>query len=382
MKILYLTPAIYNSAGTERVLSMKVNYFIRSLGYEIVIVTTDQKGRATFYEFDSRTRMYDLGLNYQDDFSRNIIVKAFEHFRKNSIYRKKLSAILLRENPDICISLGGKEIEFLYKLPCRCKKIMELHFSRNIYLHALSSRHDNDFWKLIGRIQTWLFVKRTKRLDGLVVLTKKDLKIWRMTNNNVWQIYNPLPYQSKITSCLSSKTMIAVGRLSAQKNFPDLIEVWKYVHQEYPDWKLNIWGDGEDKDLLIDLIKSNKLEDVVLLRGLSNQIGNEYLKSSAYLMTSKYEGFPMVLLEAASFGLPLISYDCECGPSDIIRDGHNGFLVPEGNVVKMAEAICRLIRDVDLRKQMGCHSKLVSSSFSQENVLPMWPRFFQDLIGG
>ena len=93
MKILYLTPAVYNSAGTERVLSMKVNYFIRSLGYEIVIVTTDQKGRATFYEFDSRTRMYDLGLNYQDDFSKNIIINAFEYFRKNFIYKIKLSSI-------------------------------------------------------------------------------------------------------------------------------------------------------------------------------------------------------------------------------------------------------------------------------------------------
>ena len=96
MKILYLTPAIYNSAGTERVLSMKVNYFIRSLGYEIVIVTTDQKGRATFYEFDSRTRMYDLELNYQDDFSRNIFVKAFEHFRKNFIYKYTILSLLER----------------------------------------------------------------------------------------------------------------------------------------------------------------------------------------------------------------------------------------------------------------------------------------------
>ena len=323
----------------------------------------------------------ELELNYQDDFSRNIFVKAFEHFRKNFIYKKKLSSILLRENPDICISLGGKEIEFLYKLPCRCKKMMELHFSRNIYAHALTSRHNNYFWRLIGRIQTWLFVKRTNRLDGLVVLTKKDLKVWRMTNDKVWQIYNPLPYQSTTTSSLSSKSMIAVGRLSAQKNFSDLIEVWKYVHQKYPDWKLNIWGDGEDKDLLKDLIKSNKLENVVHLRGLSNQIGNEYLNSSVYLMTSKYEGFPMVLLEAASFGLPLISYDCECGPSDIIQDGYNGFLIPEGNVIKMADAICRIIKDVDLRKQMGRHSKIISSSFSQEKILPMWPRFFQELIG-
>ena len=98
-------------------------------------------------------------------------------------------------------------------------------------------------------------------------------------------------------------------------------------------------------------------------------------------MTSKYEGFPMVLLEAASFGLPLISYDCECGPSDIIQDGYNGFLIPEGNVIKMADAICRIIKDVDLRKQMGRHSKIISSSFSQEKILPMWPRFFQELIG-
>lgn len=380
MKIMYLTPAIYNSAGTERVLSIKANYLTDQCGYEVVIVTTDQKERPSFYHFNDCIKLYDLGLNYIDDYRSNIVLKLINHYIKNRKYKKQLQKLIDKERPDVCVSLGGKEVEFLGSMRLNSKKVLELHFAKNIYYHFVTASHKGFLWKLIGKIQTKLLVRRSQLFDRLVVLTKDDLNAWKETNTNVIQIYNPLPYESEQVSNLSRKDMIAVGRLSAQKNFTDLILAWAIVSKMHPDWVLNIWGEGEDKNILLDLIHMNGLESVVKLNGVTSSIGQEYLKSSAYIMTSKYEGFPMVLLEASSFGLPLISYDCECGPRDIIQNGKNGYLVPFGDIEKLAVAICEVIENKELLHQMGKEAKKKSLNYSKNNILPLWPKFFASLL--
>ena len=114
MKILYCTPFIFNSAGTERVLSMKVNYLLQKEGFDIVIVTTDQKKKKNFFEFDSRIKHYDLDINYEDDFTKPFFRKYYNHYyKKNAVYKKKLKEILDIEQPDVLVSMFGREIEFI-----------------------------------------------------------------------------------------------------------------------------------------------------------------------------------------------------------------------------------------------------------------------------
>lgn len=380
MKIIYCTPAIYNSAGTERVLSMKANYLVREVGYDVTIITTDQQGRSNYFDFDSRIKHIDLGLNYSEDINRNIFMQVLTHNRKNIIYKKRLAKILQEENPDICVSLMGKEIEFLTDIHHPCKKIVEMHFCHDYKYMIKTSNHKGLIWKIAGRYLTYQLVALTKKFDKLVVLTREDQKDWEKTNSNVAQIYNSLPYESEVVSTLESKSMIAVGRLSYEKNYEEMVRVWTIVSQRHPDWKLNIWGGGELKDIIQARIDEAGLTKNVILRGQTNNISQEYLNNSAYIMTSRHEGFPMVLLEASSSGLPLIAYACKCGPSDIINDGQNGFLLNQGDTYAMAEAICKIIEDAQLRKYMGRTSKIRSEEFSQENILPQWPKFFEEIV--
>lgn len=379
MKILYLTPHIYNSAGTERVLSMKVNYLVQQAGYDIVIVTTDQKEKKNFFDFDTRIKHYDLGLNYEDDFNKNILSKTIAHYRKNAVYKKRLADIIEKEKPDVCVSMFGKEIEFICNMNLACKIVAELHFNQRLRYDVLTANHHGWLWEQIGEFRTRQMIRETKGLDRLVVLTKEDMEQWQKTNNNVCQIYNPLPYESSEIAPLNEKTIISVGRLSPQKNYSSLIKAWVLVHQKHPDWQLNIWGDGELKDQLQAEIREQGIEQSLHLCGRTNDVSKEYLRSSAYVMSSAFEGFPMVLLEAASFGLPLISYTCYCGPKDIIDNEVNGFLVNQNDEQGLADAICKIIEDEPLRQEMGKQAKITSQQFSQENILPLWPKFFESL---
>ena len=379
MKILYMTPSTYNSGGTEHILSMKVNYLVRKAAYEVVIVTTDQKNRENFFEFDESVRHYDIGVNYEDDFQKNLIAKAVSHYYKNHVYKKRLMAIVQKERPDICVSLFGKEIDFLYKMKLPCKTVAELHFNKMFRYDFLMSHHQGWIWKQIGLHEVKRMVKETKSLDRLVVLTKEDLEQWKKTNDNVFQIYNPLPYEGNKVAELGNKSLISVGRLCQQKNYSSLIRAWRSVYQRHPDWHMNIWGDGEMHDQLQQEIVQYGLENVFHLCGRTENIKEKYLESSAYVMSSRYEGFPMVLLEAASFGLPMISYSCYCGPKDIIKDGENGFLVKQDDEQGLADTICRVIEDTVLRRTLGHQAKQFSRCFLQENILSLWPNFFREL---
>jgi len=380
MKVLYLTPFIFNSGGTERVLSMKVNYLVREAGYDVVIVTTDQKERQNYFTFDKKAKTYDLNINYEDDLKSSLIIRIVQHYKKNQLYRRKLHTVIESEKPDVCISLFGKEIEFLTDMNLKCKVVAELHFSQKFREYYLISRHSSFLWRLIGKFRTKQLIHTVSKFDKLVVLTKEDEIEWSKYVSNVVQCYNPLPYSPAERSPLNSKNIITVGRLDYQKNYKSLINAWKEVHERHSDWTLSLWGDGDLKDELVSLVKEKGLYDSFLFCGLTRKIEDEYMKSAAYVMSSRYEGFPMVLLEASSYGLPLISYACPCGPKDIIENGVNGYLIDQENEHELANAICKIIEDDALRQSMGRNSKEISMQFSQNRILKFWPEFFERLV--
>jgi len=384
MKVLYITEGVYNSGGVERVLSLKLNYLAREVGYEVILVTMNQKGRESFYELDEKVKRYDIGLNFEDSVG-NIFSETFLYFRRNLLYRrgwKHIVEIVQKESPDVCVSLGGIEMKYFSKRDFECKTVYEHHFTQNYIYYLQRSLHGRIIGGIIGKILTKQVISRSKSFNRVVVLTKEDKQIWEKTNDSISQIYNPLSFESGEVSSLESKNLITVGRLSAQKNYESLIKAWQIVQSKHPDWTMNVWGGGELKERLQGLIQKYEVQKTFLLRGVTKNIRKEYLRSSAYVMSSLYEGFPMVLLEAASSGLPLISYACQCGPREIIEEGKNGFLVPVNDEIGLAVAICKIIEDYELRKEMGRQSKVKSYDFSAAKILPQWPRFFEMLVKG
>ena len=380
MKLLYCIPALYNAGGMERVITEKVNYLINLPNYEIIIVTTDQAGLPIRFQLDSRIQILHLNIDFNGHFAANLIIKYMLHKRKLKIYKTRLLALLEEYKVDICISLCGKEIEFLDKLPVNCKKIAEIHFALNYRKHFLTSRKSGIIWEWLGDVRTYQLKKSIEKLDKLVVLTKEDRLKWGKTDSNIIDIPNPNPLQNGKRALLNAKRVISIGKLDAQKGYDMLIDTWALVTKINSDWTLDIFGVGEWKVMLKQRIKELNLQGKINLRGSTTNVLNNYLESSIYVMSSRYEGLPMVLIEAMSCGLPIISFDCECGPREVINDGVDGFLVEQGSIDKLAEKICLLIQDNELRKKMGRQAFKASKRFSKDPIMQQWVELFDNII--
>lgn len=373
MKILYCIHSLYNPGGMERILYNKACWLIDH-GHEVTIITTDQHDRPTFFPFNSKIRIIDLGINYSDDNGKNFLKKTLGYLKKRQLHKKKLEAILIYDKYDIVDCLYPGECSFVPKIKDHSKKVLELHQSKLFHIQY----NRRGLLGLSDRIRSALDELLVKKFDTFVVLTKQDAKLWgNLTNLLV--IPNSASFTIPSISTCDNKRAIAVGRLDYQKGFDKLINAWKYVHEKCPDWILDIYGQGEWKDMLEQLISTNDLNGIVNINSPTKHIGEEYTQSSMIIMSSNFEGFGMVLVEGMMCGLPAISFDCKCGPSDIIEHGQNGLLVETGDVGGLAEAIISLATDDDRRKKYGREAVKVKNKFDEERIMKMWNNLYLEL---
>lgn len=212
------------------------------------------------------------------------------------------------------------------------------------------------------------------------MISKADLKAWKKYTNKAIVIYNPVTINATRMSDWTEKSVISVGRLDFQKGYDYLIPVWKLVSQKHSGWHLNIYGEGPLRDSIQARIDELKLTNAVTLCGRTPNIGDQYASHSIYVMSSRAEGLGLVLLEAAFCGLPLIAYDCPSGPSEIVDDGKNGFLIEKvGDVQTMADRICQLIENESLRREMGENARSMVDNFSVDKIRQQWICLFNSL---
>ncbi|MDD3322939.1 MAG: glycosyltransferase family 4 protein [Paludibacter sp.] len=380
MKLLYCVPALHNAGGMERVLTEKVNYLAEHQNYEITIVTTDQGVKPIYFQLDKRIHVIHLNIDFNSHFAVNLLKKYLSHKQKIRIYKLRLTELIIELKIDICISLCGKEIDFLYALPVQCKKVAEIHFSMNNRMLFMTSHNKGILWKVLGKIRTQQLLNAVSGLDKLVVLTKVDQSQWKKSHIETLQIPNPNPLNNIEVSLLNNNRVISVGRLDQQKGYDMLIDSWAIVSLRHPDWILDIFGTGELENILKARIIEQKLVDKIVLRGLTSDVVTNYLESSIYVMSSRYEGLPMVLIEAMSCGLPIISFDCECGPREIISDSIDGFLIEPLNIKALADKISYLIENDKLRKEMGKNALDKAKKFSIDTIMPQWITLFDELM--
>lgn len=366
MKIVYCILGTYNSGGMERVLSNKANYLSR-MGHQIYIVTTDQKHRTPFFKLEPTIIQIDLGVNYKDIAGAGILKKVFNYAIKQKQHQRKLSALLLDLHADVVISMFDHDATFLYKINDGSKKILEIHFSR--FKRMQYARQG--LWKLIDRYRSSQDLHVAGMYDHFVVLTEEDKQYWGGLRNII-VIPNANSFRPEKQADLVEKQVIAVGRYDEQKAFDELISAWLEISKKHPDWKLNIYGNGPLKADLQNLISTLNLHQFISLCEPVDNIETAYLKSSILVMTSRYEGLPMALLEGQACGLPLISYACKCGPSDIIHDGENGYLLAEGDRLGFEEKVIALMNNQVLRKELGNKSRQLSLHYTEEVIMKQW----------
>lgn len=380
MKILYCIPSLSESGGTERIITQKINFLLECENqYDITIVTTEGVNKKPFYDLHPSAKVIELNIDFLEEFRKPLYSKYIGTKRKLKEYKKKLIQIINTQNIDICISTGAKELEFLSQIQVTCRKICELHFSKYNRELFLEGKNSGIMWKLLGKIRTYQLIKQTKGLDQLVVLTKKDESDWKKTHNNVKQIYNFSDFQSQNVALLENKKVISVGRLTEQKGYDFLIEAWAIIKNKKSDWTLEIYGEGDLYNELFQQIKDSQLENHVFLKGQTNQVQEKILESSIFALSSRYEGFPMVLLESMACGVPVVSFDCETGPAEIIEHNDCGILVENRNVLKLAGALLTMMDDKDLRKKRGEIAKIKSANFSKSKIINQWMDLFADL---
>lgn len=373
MKIVYCLAGTFNSGGMERVITNKANY-LAGKGYEVLIITTEQKGRPSFFSLHPAIRTFDLGINYSDDINKNIFLKAVCFLWKRHKHLSALKKGLIVESPDITISTFGTEVTFLHKIKDGSKKIVEIHFSK--YFRLQYDR--KGLWRWVDRLRSRQDEKLVSHYDKFVVLTNEDKGYWGNCAN-ITVIPNFITSVPLVQANVENKVCLAVGRLTYQKGFDSLVKIWSIVHKRFPDWQLHIYGSGELQENLYSLIGELRLNEVVRIFSPTRNIGEVYIGSSLLLMSSHYEGLPMVLLEAFSYGLPVVSFACKCGPKDLIEDGVNGFLVAEGDIESFADRVSIILSNDSLRKQMGQAAYQSSLNYTEDKIMSQWIHLFESL---
>lgn len=377
LKIVYCTPALYMAGGVERVLSLKANYFADHYGYDITIVLTEGKNKPLFYPLSDKIKVVNLDIDFEELWTCSFLKKILVYLKKQRIYKKRLAEELMRLCPDITISLLRREINFLTSVKDGSKKIGELHVNRANYRN-FEAGEANAIKNLFAKLWMRNLVSHLKRLDRFVVLTDEDKASWTELNN-VIVIPDPLAFTIDEVSPLTNKRVIAVGRYVYQKGFDLLLQAWAKIENQHSDWELVVYGMG-DRDPYEQIIDDLRIDrSRCHLYGSTPDIKKEYLNSSLFVFSSRFEGFGMVLIEAMACGLPVVSFDCPCGPKDIVRHDEDGMLVPSGDTDSLADAMHKLMSDDDLRKDMASKAIINVRRFQLDEIAQRWKTLFNSL---
>lgn len=374
MKITYIYTALVTRGGADRVITNKANWLAEH-GYDVMIVTDTQLGREPIYPLSNKVVLYDLAIDFSLEYGHSLPVRAWWYFKLMRQYRKKLTEVLMKRQSDVVITTLGRDLDFLTKIKDGSVKIGESHiarqFSRNFHL----MEQKGGLHKMIAQRWRKKQEKDVSKLDALVLLTREDANSWKGVTNT-FVIPNPTPFYPEKSSTCESHKAICVGRLNEQKGYEYLIDAWTIVSKRHPDWILNAYGSGEIKEQLQMHIDEKGVSNSLILNDPTSDIIDKYLESSIYIMSSRFEGFPMVLLEAMSCGLPCVSFDCPNGAKDLIVDGKNGFLVDYLNIERLADRICDLIENDFERKRMGRTAKEEVKKYLPNNIMKLWENLF------
>lgn len=339
MRILFVINSLKPRSGTERVAVELANYLASFQNNDIVIVNRDTDENHVAYPINEKIRVLPLTGSYLDFF-------------------KKLKETVKNNKYDILITHNMGRLTLLCLWLSKLVKVVSLEHS------SFVSR------SVLVRFFSYILYKKVYQV---IALTHHEYEKFSEIHDNVLRIPNFSSYYDPCRNISENKRKIAisVGRLDENKNTIHILKAWHKKIDSLQEWELHIYGDGDQKGSLVKFVNENNLSNVYF-KGVTREPNRVYDEACFFIMSSKFEGLPMVLIEAQCFGLPIISYNCPHGPSDVIHDQENGFLVRNQDVDALAEAIEELALSPDLLRKFSENSLINAKNYQPEKILDIW----------
>lgn len=357
--------------GIENCISNLANSLVDD--YEVNIVSTYKLYEKPVFKLNDKIKikylMTDLKPNKQElkqSLKKLKLITFFKELKK-SLKILKLKKNLMIEaikNCDSDVIISTRDIHNNWLSKYGRDKILKIGWEHN---------HHHNNKRYINKV-----TKSVLGLDYFVLVSKDLTKFYseKLKDKKVKCVYipNSINFFPQEKAKLETENLISIGRLSHEKGYLDLIDIFKELHQKYPDSKLNIIGDGPDRKKIEKKIRDNKLEDYIILHGFQEkEYINKYLeKSSVYIMTSYTESFGLVLLEAFAYGIPCVAYSSAEGANEIISDNWDGYLIKDRDENKMIKRICELLSNRNRRLIMGANGIKKAQEFNTQKTKQKW----------
>ena len=378
MRITYVIDTLASKGGAERIIIEKMNYLASHFGYEVSVICCYQcEGDVNAYPLSDKVSQIYLHVPFYSQYQYPYPYRLWVKRNLNQALRRELLQEVFRIDPDILICTSYFRADVICKINCRAKKVVEAHEPR---LFTLSNEGlGRSFLVKMYMVLYRKFYFRTveRYADVVVTLTDGDAYAWRRANR-VMVIRNFSSLSVNRRSDVSAKRVIAVGRLEWVKGFDRLINAWAIVSKQHPDWKLDIFGEGSLQSAIETIIRNNAIKNLEI-HNFTHDISLEFTNSSICVLTSCYEGFSLVILEAMKHGIPCVAFNCPFGPGSIIQDSLNGFLVNDGDIRLFAERLCLMIEDTKMRKEFSQEAIKRAKVFNRDVVINKWKKLFEEL---
>ena len=371
MRILYVFRSLAVWGGIERVLVEKMNYLSSVYGYDVYMITSDQGNHPIPYHLEDTVHVEDLNIRFHQQYQYNVIKRKWVAKRLKHIYEQRMIERIQQIRPDIIVCTAADHIDSLIKLKGTIPLIVESH--------SICSRtiEDGRCWMQ----RKWYklhYLKALSKVDAIVALTEGDANEWRKVHSHVVVIPNIVHLNEGAVSTLENKRVIWVGRFDYQKRPLEMVRIWEKIQPLFPDWQLDMYGEGDQLQKLEDKVRSLGMN--INIHQPTEYIFDCYRESSILVSTSLFEPFGLVIPEAMSCGIPVVSYDCPFGPAYIITDGIDGFLIKARDIDEFINKVCILLNSLDLRMKMGAEGHVSSRRYESRKIIPCWEQLFLRLL--
>lgn len=374
MRIVYVTDTFAVCGGIERVLTDKMNSLSKLFNYDVYLLTIYQGSHSFPFTLNEGIHHVDVGVRLNQQYEYRGLSRLLKRRQLSKTIKSRLKSVINDLQPDVIVSV---KLDFVGVLLS-----VKGHIPMAVESHTLCHAEKLEGAGIFRRVHFWKIKRDIRSVEALIALTEGDANDWRELNSNVYVIPNivHLNENNTYSSCML-KSVVFVGRLSKQKNIGGLLDVWERIYLRNPEWELHVYGEkGDIEESVYNRLLAAQKIGIVIHNPVKEHMLEEYRHHSVLVLTSVFEPFGLVLPEAMSCGVPVVSYDSPYGPASIISDAEDGFLIPYNNEDMFVERLCQLMADVSLRQEMGKRAIVSSKRYAEDSIMPLWKKLFEELI--